>query len=71
MSRDSSDGGNPQSNFLLIRPAAAIVSLGMILPEYLLALVFSSFLAAMVLAIVQTVYHRDEPQETDATVVVP
>jgi len=58
MIRDSSNGRSKHRDFPLIRPAAALVSVGMILPEYLLVLVVSAFLAMIVLAIVQTMNHR-------------
>ncbi len=61
MKRDSSDGTSDRSDFLLKRPAAALVAVGMILPEYLLVVVGSAFLAMMVLAIVQTISRRDDP----------
>jgi hypothetical protein len=62
MNRDSSPGRNERRDFLLIRPAAVLVSVGMILPEYLLVLVVSAFLAMIVLAIVQTINRRDDPR---------
>ncbi len=65
MKRDSSNGGNDRSGFLLKQPAAALVSVGMMLPEYLLVLVVSAFLAMMVLAIVQTIGHRDDPRHAE------
>ncbi len=60
MKRDSSPGRNERRDFLLVRPAAALVSVGMILPEYLLVLAVSAFLPMIVLAIVQTINHRDD-----------
>jgi hypothetical protein len=51
MKRDSSAERSELSDILLIPPAAALVSLGMVLPEYWLILVISAFLAMIVLAI--------------------
>jgi len=62
MKRDSSNGRRKLSEFLLIPPAAALVSLGMVLPEYMLVLVVSAFLAEIVLAIVRTINRRDDPR---------
>jgi hypothetical protein len=67
MKRDSSHGRNKRSDFLPIRPAAALVSVGMILPEYLVILVVSAFLATMVLAIIQTIHRRDVAGHAEAT----
>lgn len=71
MKRDSRDGGNQLSELLLIRPAAGFVALGMILPEYLMVIVVGAFLSAIVLAILQTINPRDEPQRAEAPLVVP
>jgi hypothetical protein len=71
MKRDSSHGRTERRDFRLIRPAAALVSVGMILPEYLLVLVVSAFLAIMVLAIVQTINHRDDPRHAKPPPVPP
>jgi hypothetical protein len=60
MKRDSSNRRSKLSEFLLIPPAGAIVSLGMVLPEYLLVFVVSAFLATMVLTIVQTFNRGDD-----------
>ena len=53
MKRDSCNGRSDLADFLLIPPAATVISLGMVLPEYLLILVFSAFLAKTILVIVQ------------------
>jgi len=71
MKRYSTNGRNDRRDFLLIRPAAALVSVGMILPEYLLVLVVSASLAMMVLAIVQTVNHRADPRHAKPPPVPP
>lgn len=70
MTRESSDRENQWSEFLLIRPAAAFVALGMILPEYMLLLAVSAFLTTMVLAMVETINDRDEPQHAEAPPVI-
>jgi hypothetical protein len=62
MKRDSSNGTKERYDFLLKRPASALVALGMILPEYLLILAVSAILAIMVLATVQAFNHRAEPR---------
>ncbi len=71
MKRDSSHGRNERRDFLLIRPAGALVSVGMILPEYLLVLVVSAFLAMMVLAILQTINRRADPRHAKPPPVPP
>lgn len=50
----------------MMRTFAALVSLGMILPEYLLVVVFGVFLATAVLTIVQTIAPRDESPQIEA-----
>ena len=62
MKRDSSAERSELSDFLLIPPAAALVSLGMVLPEYWLILVVAAFLAMIVLAIVQKINQPDDPR---------
>jgi hypothetical protein len=64
MKRDSSNRRSEPSDFLLIRPAAVLLSLGMVLPEYMLVLVLSAFLSMTVLAIVQTINRRNDPRYT-------
>ncbi len=61
MKRNSSNGSNERFDFRLKRPAVALVAVGMILPEYLLVVAVSAFLAMVVLAIVETISHRDDP----------
>jgi hypothetical protein len=53
MKRDSSNGKSELPDFLLMPPAATVISLGMILPEYWLILVFGAFFVKMILVIVQ------------------
>jgi hypothetical protein len=55
MKPDSSNRRSEPSDFLLIRPAAVLLSLGMVLPEYLVLVALSAFLPMMVLAIIQTI----------------
>jgi len=62
MKRDSSAERSELSDILLIPPAAALVSLGMVLPEYWLILVVAAFLAMIVLAIVQKINRHDDPR---------
>ena len=46
---------NERRDFLLKRRAAVVLSLGMILPEYLLLVTVSAFLAMTILAAIQTI----------------
>ena len=62
MKRDSSNRRSEPSDFLLIRPAAAFLSLGMVLPEYLVVLALSAVLPMMILAMIQTISRRDDPR---------
>jgi hypothetical protein len=55
MKRDSTNRRNERRNYLLKRPAAAVLSLGMILPEYLLLAAVGAILALTILAIVPTI----------------
>jgi hypothetical protein len=71
MKRDSSPGRTLRRDFRLMRPAAALASVGMILPEYLLVLVVSAFMTMMVLVIVQTINHRDDPHHAKPPPVQP
>jgi hypothetical protein len=48
MKRDSSTGRRELSDFLMIPPAAALASLGMVVPEYWLLFVVSAFLAMVI-----------------------
>lgn len=55
MKRDSSNRRSEPSEFLLIPPAAVFLSLGMVLPEYLVVLALGAILSTMILSIVQTI----------------
>jgi len=66
MKRDPNNRSSEPSNFLLIPPAAVFLSLGMVLPEYLVVLTLGALLSMMVLAIVQTINRRDDPPATRA-----
>lgn len=65
MKRDASSGRSEFSDFLLIPPAAALVALGMVLPEYWLILVAAAMLAMPILAIIQKVQRRADPRHAD------
>jgi len=60
MKRDSSDVRREPSDVPLIPPVAAILAVGMILPEYWLILVACALLAMTTLAVVQKVTRRGE-----------
>lgn len=60
MKRDSNNGRSERSDFLLRPPIVAFMSLGMVLPEYLLVVVVCAFSAMTVLAIVHTINGRDD-----------
>lgn len=62
MKRESRHDEGGLSDFLLIPPAAALVGLGMVLPEYWLILVVSAFFGMTVLAIVQKINRGDNPR---------
>jgi hypothetical protein len=48
MKQDSSNGRSELSDFVLIPPAAALASLGMVVPEYWLIFVVGAFVAMLI-----------------------
>ncbi len=65
MKRDSRKRRGDSFDFLLIPPAAGLVALGMVLPEYWLILVVGGFVAMTILAIVQKINRRDDPRHAE------